>query len=128
MPRVSAPRPTDAELAVLQVLWESGPCTVRQVHEALRARRGSGYTTTLKIMQIMLDKGLVRRDDAARTHIYLAAQPRQSTQRGLLRDLMDRAFGGSARRLVLEALSSRKVSRQELAEVRRLLDQMENQP
>jgi predicted transcriptional regulator len=121
MPR-SLPRPTDAELAILGVLWERGPCTVRQVHEALSGRE-TGYTTTLKLMQIMADKRLVDRDESARTHVYTASRPAAQTQGQLLDDLVDRAFGGSAAALVLRALSSRETSDEELAEIRKLIDE-----
>lgn len=116
------PRPTDAELDILRVLWERGPSTVRQVHEALAATRDTGYTTTLKLMQIMAEKGLVTRDERARTHVYTARGSQESTQRQLVSDLVARAFGGSAAELVLRALSSHKTSDEELREIRRLID------
>ena len=116
------PRPTDAELAILRVLWERGPATVRQVHEAL-ADRETGYTTTLKLMQIMADKGLVTRDESARTHVYAARVSQEQTQRQLVNDLVDRAFGGSAAELVLRALSDARTSAEELREIRRLIDE-----
>ena len=126
---VKLPRPTDSELGILRVLWRRGPSTVREVHEALREASGgdgaSGYTTTLKLMQIMTDKGLLRRDESRRTHVYEAVVPAEQTQRQLVGDLLDRAFGGSARQLVLQALSSKKASRADLAEIRRLIDEME---
>jgi predicted transcriptional regulator len=118
-------KPTEAELAILRVLWERGPCTVRDVTEALHAERGTGYTTALKLLQIMTEKGLVRRNDSARSHIYEASAPAEATQRQLVGDLLDRAFGGSARQLVMQALSVKRASREELAEIRRLLDQLE---
>ena len=117
------PRPTDAELEILRVLWERGPSTVRQVHEALSGTRETGYTTTLKLMQIMADKGLVTRDESSRTHIYEARASQEHTQRQLLNDLVERAFGGSAAELVLRALSSHKTSDDELREIRRLIDE-----
>jgi predicted transcriptional regulator len=117
------PRPTDAELEILRVLWERGPTTVRQVHEALARTRDTGYTTTLKLMQIMADKGLVTRDESARTHIYEARVSQEQTQRQLLNHLVDRAFGGSAAELVLRALSSHKASDEELLEIRKLIDE-----
>ncbi|MEI8384263.1 MAG: BlaI/MecI/CopY family transcriptional regulator [Planctomycetota bacterium] len=119
------PRPTDAELAILRVLWERGPSTVRDVTEALQEVRGTGYTTALKLMQIMTDKGLVQRDDAQRTHIYTAVAAAEVTQKQLVSDLLERAFGGSAQQLILQALSSKKASRAELAEIRKLIDEME---
>ncbi|MGE0043384.1 MAG: BlaI/MecI/CopY family transcriptional regulator [Vicinamibacterales bacterium] len=115
------PRPTDAELAILRVLWNQGPCTVRQVHEALAAR-DTGYTTTLKLMQIMAEKGLVTRDESARTHVYVAGVSESATQQRLVADLADRAFGGSAAQLVLRALSTSPPSATELAEIRRLIE------
>lgn len=119
------PRPTEAELAILRVLWDRGPCTVREVQESLADERGTGYTTALKLLQIMTDKGLVRRDDRQRTHVYEAVAPAETTQRQLVRDLLDRAFGGSARQLVMQALSARKASKEDLVEIRRLLDEIE---
>ena len=120
------PRPTGAELAILQVLWEHGPAPVRQVHESIAGRAGdhaTGYTTTLKLMQIMAEKGLVSRDESARTHIYAARLPQQHTQRQLVGDLISKAFGGSAAKLVMHALSTHQASKEELAEIRRLIEQ-----
>jgi BlaI family transcriptional regulator, penicillinase repressor len=117
------PRPTDAELEILRVLWELGPATVRQVHEALADTRETGYTTTLKLMQIMADKGLVTRDESARTHIYAATVTQVHTQRQLLKDLVDRAFGGSAKALLLRALSDDGTTADELREIRKLIDE-----
>ena len=117
------PRPTDAELAILRVLWERGASTVRQVHEALADTRETGYTTTLKLMQIMADKGLVTRDESSRTHVYEARVSQERTQRQLVNDLVDRAFGGSAAELVLRALATRKTTDEELREIRRLIDE-----
>ena len=117
----SLPRPTDAELAILRVLWERGPSTVRQVHDALSAARDTGYTTTLKLMQIMADKGLVSRDETARTHVYKAQSSRNQTQRQLVTDLVQRAFGGSAAALVLQALSAHPASAEELKDIQRLI-------
>jgi predicted transcriptional regulator len=119
------PRPTDAELDILTVLWSRGPSTVRDVHEAIAARRPAQYTTILKLMQIMAEKGLVQRDESQRAHVYSATRPREWTQQQLAGDLLQRAFGGSARSLLLGALSARKASRKELEEMRRLLDEYE---
>jgi BlaI family transcriptional regulator, penicillinase repressor len=119
------PRPTDAELAILRILWERGPSTVRQVHEALSAERPSGYTTALKLLQIMTDKGLVRRDESDRTHVYTARLSEEQTQRQLVGDLLEKAFGGSAMKLVMQALSTRKASPEDLAQIRALLDERE---
>ncbi len=119
------PRPTDAELAILRVLWRRGPSTVRQVQEVLGAEKPTGYTTVLKLMQIMTEKGLVTRDESRRTHVYRARRSAEKTQQQLVGDLLERAFEGSAQRLVMQALSSKKVTPEELAQIRALLDQME---
>jgi predicted transcriptional regulator len=119
------PRPTDAELEILTVLWSRGPTTVREVHETIAARKPTQYTTVLKTLQIMAEKGLVRRDERQRAHIYEAARPREWTQQQLAGDLLQRAFNGSARSLMVGALSARKASKSELAELRRLLDEYE---
>ncbi len=113
-------KPTDAELGILRVLWSRGPSTVRQVAEALG--REEGYTTVLKLLQIMTEKRLVVRDEAARTHVYQASYTEDQTQQQLVSDLLDRAFGGSAAKLVLQALAANKTSPEELAEIRKLLD------
>jgi predicted transcriptional regulator len=115
------PRPTDAELEILRVLWANGPSTVRQVNEQLSADRGVGYTTTLKLMQIMAEKGLVSRDESDRTHVYAARATEGQTQRQLVSDLMDRAFGGSAAALVLQALSAQPASAADIEEIGRLI-------
>ena len=120
------PRPTDAELAILSVLWERGPSTVRDVHDDLSSTQATGYTTILKLLQIMTEKGLVVRDESQRAHIYEARYSEQKTQRQLLTDLMERAFGGSPAKLVMQALSSSKrTSAEELIAIRELLDRME---
>ena len=121
----SLPRPTEAELELLRVLWERGPSTVREVHDALRDAKETGYTTTLKILQKMTEKGLVQRDESERSHIYIAAIEAEKTQRQLVRDLLHRAFGGSPARLVLQALSEQRASAEELAEIRRLIDRLQ---
>jgi BlaI family transcriptional regulator, penicillinase repressor len=115
------PRPTDAELAILRVLWERGASTVRQVHEAL-AMRETGYTTTLKLMQIMAEKGLVNRNETERTHVYSPVAGQEQTERQLVQDLVDRAFGGSAAQLVLRALSADGTTDAELQAIRKLID------
>ena len=115
-------RPTDAELSILRVLWSRGPSTVRQVHEALADTRETGYTTTLKLMQIMAEKGLVERNETERTHVYSAVAGEQQTQQQLVKDLADRAFGGSAAALVLRALSADGTTDEELREIRKLID------
>ena len=119
------PRPTDGELEILTVLWSRGPSTVRDVHETINRRRAAQYPTVLKLLQIMADKGLVERDEKQRAHVYRAARPREWTQRQLAGDLLQRAFAGSAKNLILGALSARKTSRQELAEIRKMLDEYE---
>ena len=113
-------QPTDAELAILRVLWERGPSTVREVAETMG--RESAYTTILKLLQIMTEKRLVRRDESARTHVYEAASSEGQTQRQIVADLLDRVFDGSAAKLVLQALAAGKTSSKELAEIRRLID------
>ena len=122
------PRPTDAELEILTVLWSRGPSTVRGIHETITRRKPTQYSTVLKFLQIMAEKGLVRRDEKQRAHIYEAAQPRESTQKQLAGDLLQRAFAGSAKNLMMGALSARKASKEELAELRKLLDDYEKAP
>lgn len=119
------PRPTDAELAILRVLWDRGPSTVREVHAALSETQGSGYTTVLKLLQIMTDKGLVVRDESQRAHVYASLLGEQRTQRQLLGDLVDRAFKGSPAKLVLQALSDRRATHDELRDIRAMLDRIE---
>jgi BlaI family penicillinase repressor len=119
------PRPTPGELQILRVLWERGPSTVREVQDALGPARAAGYTTVLKLLQIMAEKDLVRRDESARAHVYAARAPEAQTQRQLVRDLVDRAFGGSAAQLVVQALSGRRASAEEIERIRRLLDEIE---
>lgn len=125
MPRRRPPRPTEAQLAILSVLWRIGPATVRLVHEALPAGARRGYTTTLKLLQIMADRGLVERDDSQRSHVYRASESARAVQERLLGDLADRAFEGSSAKLVMRALAGRRASASELAEIRRLLDELE---
>jgi predicted transcriptional regulator len=118
------PRPTDAELAILEVLWQRGPSTVREVHEAL-AERQTGYTTVLKLMQIMVDKRLLARDEAQRSHVYSAIVDQERTRRRLVAELCDKVFGGSAAQLVMHALSEKKATPAELAEIRGMIDDYE---
>ena len=118
-------KPTDAELAILRVLWQRGPSTVREVWEQLGARQQTGYTTVLKTLQIMLAKSLVQRDEADRSHVYRPAIAQEQTQREFVRHLLERVFAGSARKLVMQALSVKKASAAELAEIRELLDELE---
>jgi predicted transcriptional regulator len=117
-------KPTDAELRILQILWDRGPSTVREVFDAL-PDNDSGYTTVLKTMQIMTEKSLVTRDESNRSHIYKAKRKAEQTQRSLVKDLAARAFGGATNKLVMQALKAKKVSATELAEIRELLDELE---
>ncbi|MGA8086902.1 MAG: BlaI/MecI/CopY family transcriptional regulator [Terracidiphilus sp.] len=116
-------RPTDAELEILTVLWSIGPATVREVYEVIRRRRPAQYSTVLKFMQIMAEKGLVHRDEKERAHVYEPAKTREWTQRQLAGDLLERAFSGSAKALLVGALSARKATKEELAEMRKLLEE-----
>jgi BlaI family transcriptional regulator, penicillinase repressor len=116
------PRPTDAELEILTVLWSIGPATVREVYDVIRRRRPAQYCTILKFMQIMAEKGLARRNEEQRAHIYEPAKSREWTQRQLARDLLERAFSGSAKALLVGALAAHKATKKELAEMRKLLD------
>lgn len=120
------PRPTDAELEILTALWSLGPSTVRDIHTAIEVRKPTQYTTVLKLLQIMAEKGLVTRDEKQRAHVYEAAQPKESTQRQLAGDLLARAFNGSARSLMMGALDAGKTSKKELSELRKLLDEYES--
>ena len=117
------PRPTDAELEILTVLWSIGPATVRAVYNVINRRRKAQYSTVLKFMQIMAEKGLVRHNEKERAHVYEAARPREWTQRQLAGDLMERAFSGSGKALLMGALSVRKATQEDLAELRKLLDE-----
>ncbi len=128
MVRKSPKRPTDGELEILTVLWDGGPATVREVHEILSERTPTQYTTVLKLLQIMTEKGLVERDERARAHIYSARASAEETQSKLLEDLAARAFGGSVSKMVQRALSSRPATPEELEEIEDLLDQMRGKP
>jgi predicted transcriptional regulator len=121
------PRPTEAELNILQVLWRGGPRSVRAIQQVLNETKPTGYTTVLKMLQIMTEKGLVDRDDKVRPQIYRARHSQELTQRRLLGDLVHRAFGGSVKALVLQALATKKSSPEELAAIEKLLDRMEGQ-
>jgi predicted transcriptional regulator len=118
-------KPTVSELEILHVLWERGPSTVREVHEAISAKKPLGYTTVLKLLQIMTSKGLVKRDEQERAHVYEAWQPAEKTKRQIAADMLQRVFDGSASELMLHALAERRSSKQEIAELRRLLDEYE---
>jgi len=118
-------KPTNSEIGILQVLWGRGPGTVREVHDELAKTREIGYTTVLKLMQIMLEKGLLTRDEQVRGHVYRPTEAQDSAKRNLAGDLIDRAFGGSAHDLVMHALTAKRSTLQELAEIRQLLDELE---
>jgi predicted transcriptional regulator len=122
--RPASTLPTDAELEVLKIIWDEGPLTVRDIHDRLSRRKKVGYTSVLKMMQIMHDKGYVARDTSERSHVYRALLAREKTQRAMVDDLMKRAFGGSAAALVQRALSSKAATKAELAEIRRMLKEM----
>lgn len=119
------PRPTDAELEILRVIWSRGPSTVREVHEELSQVKTTGYTTVLKLMQIMVEKQLLSRVEQHRVHVYQATVARETTQRQLVRDLADRAFGGSPSSLMMQALAAKPATKDELAEIRKMLDEYE---
>lgn len=125
MATTSAKNPTSAELEILHVLWERGPSTVRDVHLALSERRPIGYTSVLKFMQIMTAKGTVRRNETQRAHVYEAVEPAEKTKRDLAMDVLQRVFDGSASELMMHALAGRKASREEIDEMRRLLNEHE---
>ena len=118
-------KPTTSELEILRVLWERGPSTVREVHDAISVKKPLGYTTVLKLLQIMTTKGLVKRDEQERAHVYEAWQPAEKTKRQIAADMLQRVFDGSASELMLPALAERRSSKQEIAELRRLLDEYE---
>jgi predicted transcriptional regulator len=118
-------RPTDRELSILRILWDNGPCTVREVNEAMNEDQDTGYTTTLKLMQIMNDKGLLHRDDSQFKHVYKPAMTEEKAQKLLVGELLEKAFSGSAEKLVMRALSAKKVSTKELEKIRKMLDDFE---
>ena len=125
--RSNGRKPTDSEMKILSVIWEHGPKTVREVYDLISQKETIGYTTVLKFMQIMTEKGLLERDASIRPQVFSAAQPQQQTQKMMLRDLVDRAFAGSPGNLALQALSTRKSTPQELREIRALLDKLETE-
>lgn len=127
MARRKNSRPTDRELTILRILWDNGPSTVRQVNEAMSQDEDTGYTTTLKLMQIMTEKGLLLRDDSQFKHVYRPALTEEKAQKQLVGDLLDRAFSGSAEKLVMRALSAKKVSAKELASIKKMLDEFEGE-
>ena len=120
-------KPTESELQILQVLWQHGPSTVRFVNDTLAEKKEVGYTTTLKLMQIMTDKGLVVRDTSQRTHIYKPTFAQTETQKSLVQDFVQNAFQGSAKNLILHALGNHKASKNELLEIKKLIEKLENQ-
>lgn len=125
MARPALNRPTDAELTILRILWRRDACTVREVHEELNRERPVGYTSVLKVMQIMAEKGLVARDQRSRAHVYRAAAPQERTLTQLAGDLLERAFDGSAKALLLHALSAKPSTSDELGQIRRLIEEFE---
>lgn len=127
MSQIKTIKPTESELEILQVLWEKKTATVREVHEELLKTKEAGYTTTLKLMQIMHEKGLVLRDDSIKTHIYQPAVTREKTQKHLLGKMIDNLFGGSPTQLVIQALGNHQTTKEELEELERLIDQLKRQ-
>ena len=127
MKRIKYPKPTEAELGILRVLWSRGPSTVREIWEQISAEQRTGYTTILKIMQIMYEKGLLERDEAQRSHVYHATLTEEQTQRQVVGHLLERVFSGSAPKLVMQALAMKKATPEELAQIRKLLDELEGE-
>jgi BlaI family penicillinase repressor len=125
MPRTPSSQPTEVELQILRILWGQAPSTARQIHNQLAEVRDTNYSTTVKMLSVMLDKGLVRRDETVRPQVFRSAATQQRTQQRMLKDLIQKAYDGSAGSLVLQALASQKASPQELAEIRRLLNELE---
>ena len=122
MANKNIPKPTDGELAILKILWQSGAATVRQVNEKINTIQPAGYTTTLKMMQIMIDKGLLVRDSSKRTHVYAPAVSEEITQNQLVGSLLEKAFAGSAEKLVMRALSAKKITEKELVKIKKMLN------
>jgi predicted transcriptional regulator len=122
---MTTPKPTASELEILHVLWERGPATVREVHDALAAKKPIGYTSVLKLMQIMTAKGTLRRNEEQRAHVYEAVQPAEKTKRQLAMDVLERVFDGSASDLMMHALAGQKASKEEIEEMRRMLSDYE---
>jgi predicted transcriptional regulator len=125
MPRLPSSQPTDVEMQILRILWELGPSPTREIHKRLEAAKGTNYSTTVKMLAVMLQKGLVKRDEDAQPHVYRPARSRSRTGKQMLDDLVKKVYDGSAMSLVLQALSSSKATKEELVEIRRLLDKME---
>jgi len=127
MKKDSVPKPTEAELEILQILWKHGPCTVRFVNDILNEKKKVGYTTTLKIMQLMLEKKILKRDEKRRSHLYCPAVKEKETQRLLLDRFLQTAFGGSAMKMVMQALGNHKTSKEEISQIRKFLDNLEGE-
>jgi BlaI family transcriptional regulator, penicillinase repressor len=125
MPRPTSVQPTEVEMQMLRILWELGPSPVREIHRRLEAAKGTNYSTTVKMLSVMLEKGLVKRDEDSQPHVYRPAVTRAKTGKRMLDDLIEKVYDGSAMSLVLQALSSGKATKEELDQVRRMLDQME---
>ena len=119
-------KPTDSELEILNILWNKGPCTVREIHEVLEQNKDAGYTTTLKLMQIMLDKGLLKRDASNKSHVYTANVSQEKTQGQLVQRMIDNVFNGSASQLVMQALGNHRPNAEELNEIKKYLDEIED--
>jgi BlaI family transcriptional regulator, penicillinase repressor len=127
MPRPPLPHPTNVELAILRVLWQKGPSPVGVIHNAIGPQRKTSYSTTLKMVQVMFDKGILLRDESVRPHLYRPTTSKEQTQGELVDDLVQKAFGGAASHLVVRALSSRRVSPEELAEIRQFIRKLESE-
>lgn len=125
MARPSSTQPTEVELQILRILWDLGPVPVRAIHRRLEAEKGTNYSTTVKMLSVMLDKGLVKRDESNRPHVYRAGMTQERTQKRMLDDLLSKVYGGSARSLVMHALSSKRATDDEIDEIRQLLDDMQ---
>lgn len=124
MPRPASSQPTEVELHILRTLWELGPSTVRDIHNRMTESKATGYSTTVKMLSVMLEKGLVKRDDSVRPQVYRAARSQERTQKKMLNEMIQKVYDGSAKSLVLQALSSTKASKQDLDEIRKLLNEM----
>ena len=124
MPRPASSQPTDVELQILRILWDLGPSTVRDVHNRLAESKETGYSTTVKMLSVMLDKGLVKRDDSVRPQVFRPASSQERTQKQILNEMIQKVYDGSAKSLVLQALSSTKASKQDLGEIKKLLEQL----
>lgn len=124
MPRPASSQPTEVELQILRILWELGPSTVRDIHNRMTLSKDTGYSTTVKMLSVMLEKGLAKRDDSVRPQVYRAASTQARTQKKMLNEMIQKVYDGSAKSLVLQALSSTKASKQDLDEIRKLLDEL----